>query len=58
LFINIRSAASCGQPLHVNDVPRGDLMIRVAVVMSAAERMIDLKKRSERCQIENEKFFT
>jgi hypothetical protein len=34
LFINIRSAASWGQPLHVSDVPRGARMVRVTVVMN------------------------
>jgi hypothetical protein len=59
LFISIRIAASCGQPLHVSDVPRGDRMMRVAVVMKDCEtRKIDLKKRRERCQTENENYFT
>jgi hypothetical protein len=58
LFINIRRAASCGQPLQVSAVPRGDRMVRVAVAMKMRTRKIDLKKRSERCQFENKKFFT
>jgi hypothetical protein len=46
LFINIRSAASCGHPLHVSDVPRGDRMMRVAVVIvdevdEVDERLVD-----------------
>jgi hypothetical protein len=40
-------------------VPRGDRMVRVAVVMKDCEsRKIDLKKRRDCCQFENEKFFT
>jgi hypothetical protein len=53
----MRSAASCGQPLHVNDVPRGARMILVAVGMLGV-RKLELKKRSGRCQFENEKYFT
>jgi hypothetical protein len=34
LFINILSAASCGQPLQVSAVPRGARMVRVAVAMN------------------------
>jgi hypothetical protein len=56
--MSIRIAASCGQPLHVSDVPRGDRMMRVAVAMKCAGRKIDLKKRRARCQTENEKFFS
>jgi hypothetical protein len=48
-------AASCGQPLQVSAVPRGDRMVRVAVAMKMRTRKIDLKKRSERCQFENKK---
>jgi hypothetical protein len=33
LFISIRSAASCGQPLHVIVEPRGAEIRRTAVVM-------------------------
>jgi hypothetical protein len=56
LFINIRIAASCGHPLQVSAVPRGDRMVRVAVVIKKIQpRKIDLKKRRERCQFENEK---
>jgi hypothetical protein len=59
LFISIRSAASCGHPLQDSDVPRGARMVRVAVAMEKdRERKLDLKKRGERCQFENEKFFT
>jgi hypothetical protein len=59
LFISIRNAASCGQPLQVRVVPLGARMVRVAVAMKGiADGKIDLKKRRERCQFENEKFFT
>jgi hypothetical protein len=54
----MRSAASCGHPLQDSDVPRGARMILVAVAMKDRERKLDLKKRRERCQFENEKFFT
>jgi hypothetical protein len=33
LFINIRSAASCGHPWHVNDVPRGARSERAIMVI-------------------------
>jgi hypothetical protein len=36
LFINIRKAASWGQPLHVSDVPRGARMERTAVVIGSS----------------------
>jgi hypothetical protein len=59
LFISIRMAASCGQPLQVRDVPRGARTIRVTVAIeSGDDGKLDLKKRRERCQTENEKFFT
>jgi hypothetical protein len=37
LFINIRSAASCGHPLQDSDVPRGARMVRVAVAIEDRE---------------------
>jgi len=33
-------------------------MVRTAVAMKDCDGKIDLKKRRERCQFENEKFFT
>ena len=36
LFISIRIAASCGQPLQVSAVPRGERIVRVAVAMKDA----------------------
>jgi hypothetical protein len=34
LFINIRRAASCGQPLHVMVAPRGALTCRLSVFIT------------------------
>src|SRR5690349_5667071 len=60
----MRSAASCGQPLQVSEVPRGALMIRVTMAMTVARRRddrrvgkLDLKKRRERCQFEKRNIF-
>src|SRR6476469_6799907 len=53
----MRSAASCGQPLQVSDVPRGARMMRVAVAMTDADGKLDTKKLRERCQFEKRNIF-
>jgi hypothetical protein len=57
--MSIRIAASCGHPLQVIAVPRGALMMRVAMVMrERVNGKLDLKKRGERCQRKKKIFFT
>ena len=69
LFISMRSAASCGQPLHESAVPRGAEMVRVIVAMDkvpgldawkeeSSARRIDTKKRERRCQMVFRKSFS
>jgi hypothetical protein len=43
LFINMRSAASCGHPLQESAVPRGAVMRRVAWIMVVQVRRVAAK---------------